>query len=1001
MICRAIIVLFLFFTTGYRSLQAQHFSRYNCFSYGVNEGLLQSTINDLEFDINNYWWLSYPSGIQRYDGKNFVYIPVQEGLPENKYCRFFKCRDGVLLISHYQGISRYNDRTNTFKLVYRFPEPLANSPALIGESDGIVYYYTENAEIIGIRTGSFELASIHPTGFPDYRKDFTFLPKISDNIIDGQVALIVNKKIYKWDLKKGSLLFESAAFPDISPYFLAQLSRNEILFYSYHPKGTLQILDCAIKLVRQIPLQGLSNTQLGRCATLKWQNKMLLSVNDRVYETDSSFRQFKFEMVNYQNEPPGANATIHHLKEDNFGNLFLMTVTGGIRKIVASNYPLNYYSTGIKGKNFILSLLPDKEQNRVLAGVVGNGLMVFDTSRQLVRHITMPAGTGNIPVPNAILKSPTGEYYFFANSSKTAWKLSADLTKLTPLPFITSLPTEKSGVGYFCRVLYQDKEKAVVLSETEIYRIDFAAGKVYQYPSANGYIMSGVYCKPYFMMHYNDEFVFLHEEDFRIVKRIPFKNTGGVRCYLHDGSGKIYAGSNKGIFLTDTSGTVLQQLTKESGLPDECIYAMEFDNEGGIWCSSNKGIFKITEGKVVQHFMKQDGLQENEFNTNVVARAYDGELFFGGVNGFNSFFPAKMQAAKDNIQLLMTGILVNNEKINQDTADWGISSLRLPYNRNALSFDFAAMGIHNPDQYIYQYRMDGVDNQWILNSNMQTVRYSLAPGNYTFNIYASRSFDKQAKPMKSIRIVILPPFWKTWWFLGALGLLLLVLTSFGINQQIQKKFSKKLQQLENERQIKLERERISKDLHDSLGAYANAVLYNIELLEKEGTDRKKNELIGELKFASKDIITSLRETVWAFKKEQYSAEECLLRIRNFIQPLTRYYQQIHFHIGGTAPDHMNLHYTKALSVVRIVQEAVTNGIKHANPSAIHINSQTTNDNKWNIVVQDDGTGFNPADLKESEKGNGLNNMEHRAAEAGIMLSVHSDPQKGTIINLII
>lgn len=63
------------------------------------------------------------------------------------------------------------------------------------------------------------------------------------------------------------------------------------------------------------------------------------------------------------------------------------------------------------------------------------------------------------------------------------------------------------------------------------------------------------------------------------------------------------------------------------------------------------------------------------------------------------------------------------------------------------------------------------------------------------------------------------------------------------------------------KQIKLERERISKDLHDSLGAYANAVLYNIELLEKEKAEPKRNELIGDLKFASKDIITSLRETV--------------------------------------------------------------------------------------------------------------------------------------------
>ncbi|MBL0270169.1 MAG: hypothetical protein IPP99_16320 [Chitinophagaceae bacterium] len=225
--------------------------------------------------------------------------------------------------------------------------------------------------------------------------------------------------------------------------------------------------------------------------------------------------------------------------------------------------------------------------------------------------------------------------------------------------------------------------------------------------------------------------------------------------------------------------------------------------------------------------------------------------------------------------------------------------------------------------------------------------------------------------------------------------------TYGINQRNKRKYARRLQQLENERQIKLERERISKDLHDSLGAYANAVLYNIELLEKEKAEPKRNELIGDLKFASKDIITSLRETVWAFKKEQYTADECLLRIRNFVLPLSRYYQQIHFIIEGEAPVDKILHYTRALNVVRIVQEAVTNSIKHSGASTIQIISAATADNKWDLTIQDNGAGFSVNELKESEKGNGLHNMEHRAAEAGFQFSVQSAPHNGTTINIMI
>lgn len=197
-----------------------------------------------------------------------------------------------------------------------------------------------------------------------------------------------------------------------------------------------------------------------------------------------------------------------------------------------------------------------------------------------------------------------------------------------------------------------------------------------------------------------------------------------------------------------------------------------------------------------------------------------------------------------------------------------------------------------------------------------------------------------------------------------------------------------------------ERKRISKDLHDSLGAYANAVLYNTELLEKEKEEEKKKELIGDLKFASKDIITSLRETVWALKKEEYTAEECLLRVKNFIQPLAKYYSHIQFRVEGEAPVDLELHYTKALNLVRIMQEAVSNSIKHASPSSITISSYQAGQ-KWKLTVKDDGKGFNFASMKQVERGNGLNNMEHRAAESGFEFSILSNENTGTEITIIV
>lgn len=994
---RLFICLFCFLFGGAQYLHAQILSRYNSFGYGVNDGLLQSTIAGMELDRNNFWWISYPNGIQRFDGKNFTPIPVQPGLPENKGCRFFKCSNGLLLISHLQGISVYNDRNNTFTLVYKYSQAAAAD--FIGESEGVVYFFTDDAEITGIAAGNFTVYSRFKTGLPDFKKDFTYAPALGDNIINGQAAFIVDKRIYTWDLKKGVLRFRSALIPEISHFLLHQLNENELLFYTYHPAGTLQVLHTVTNKTRFIPVEGHGQTVFGRIVVYQWQDKILLSVNDRVYVTDNNLEKLKAEIVNFQNERIAGGAVITRFKEDKYKNLYAQTIAGGIYKITANNYPLKFFTNGLAGKNYILSVFPDKENNRLLAGAANNGLLVFDTLQQLVKHVPMPSADDKFYSPNAILKSKAGDYYIFTISTRGVWQLSGDLKKMVLLPLITSLPAEKSGAGYFCKILYQDADNAVVVSETKIYRIDFITKKVHEYPSANGYIMSGIYCRPYFIIHCNDELIFLDENNFNTVRKMPFKNTGGIRCYLDGGNGKIYAGTNKGIFLTDTSGRLLQQINLENGLPDECIYAMAFDEKNNIWCSTNKGILKVTDGKMAVNLKKEDGLQENEFNTNVVAKSEDGELFFGGVNGISSFYPAAVAGHSEKIQLLFTRIMVNNDNAAKNTAAWQLEKIELPYSNNALAFDFVAMGSFNPGLYQYQYRMKNVDVDWIANTGMQTVRYSLPPGSYTFQVYASRAYNEKAIPLKELHIIIHPPFWKTWWF-GTLVIALFALVlGYIINGRNKRMFAKKLQQLENEKQLREERERISKDLHDSLGAYANAVLYNTELLEKEKEETRKKELLGDLKFVSKDIITSLRETVWALKKESYSAEDCFVRIRNFIQPLARYYNHIEFKIEGEAPPALTLHYVNALNLVRIMQEAVTNSIKHAAPSQITVSSSFLV-NKWTLKLEDNGKGYN-ADAITEEKGNGLHNMKSRAAASGFDLQIESGSNKGTQITITV
>ena len=996
---RCLILLYFLLAAFFRPLYAQPISRYNTFSYNVNEGLLQSTIGDIEVDKNNFCWISFPNGIQQFDGNNFKTVKIQPGLPDDKYAKFFRCNNGDLLISHSQGISKYEIEKNSFTQVFKQAPGLQKPVHFIGEDDGIIYFYDESATISGMQCGTFKIVSSVITGMPPYTSQSDNVPRISDNIVDHKMAFWLGKTICLWDLNKKKLLYQSAPIPDRSQYFLYLLPGEKVLHTNYTENDALQCWDFAVATNKKLVITRKDKDMyISRFKIFRWQDKYLVSINNRVYETDSTFLVLKSELVNYQNQPVAGNYSITNIKEDNFGNLYLQTINGGIRKIIRNNYPVKYYGSLKKEENWVIGILPDKKNNRVLMGTSGAGLFIFDTLQRLIRHIpNLPASKLSFGV-NSIVKKNNGDYLLFVTGGKNIWNLSADLSTLTSHP-VSFADTTQYSIDYFGNTIYQDDKEAITQSMYQLFRTHFASNKTTAYLTPAEYTLGRLWYDNKVIYHANDQLIFLDGQTFKEIKKMPFPNTGGVRCFAKDAGGNILMGTNKGIFKTDINGKILHQWNKENGLPDDCIYAIAIDKNGYLWCSSNKGIFRINNNNILQ-LTKEDGLQENEFNTGVVAAAEDGELFFGGMNGVSSFFSSSISSFNEKINMLVTRIRVNNADIENNTAVWNIDKLGLPYNQNSLSFDFVAMANNNPAQYIYQYKMDGIDKEWLQNSGLQTVRYSLPPGKYVFKIYASRFFDKDAKPLKEIRIVIRPPFWKSWWFISLATITFICMLVYFINQKNKRKYATRLQQLENERQLKEERERISRDLHDSLGAYANAVLYNTELLEQENTEEKRKTLIGDLKFASKDIITSLRETVWALKKEKYTAEETFVRIRNFIQPLSRYYSHIHFKIDGEAPPEIELPYNKALNLVRIVQEAISNCIKHAGAGEIIVSSKTE-ENKWHIAITDNGKGFDYDAAKKAEEGNGLNNMQQRAAASGYKFTTESSANKGTTISIII
>ncbi len=190
-----------------------------------------------------------------------------------------------------------------------------------------------------------------------------------------------------------------------------------------------------------------------------------------------------------------------------------------------------------------------------------------------------------------------------------------------------------------------------------------------------------------------------------------------------------------------------------------------------------------------------------------------------------------------------------------------------------------------------------------------------------------------------------------------------------------------------------ERKRIAADLHDNIGAYATAICADVEKISLSGIE-KTGLYLQNLQQHSQEIISSLRDTIWVLNKEHITITGISDRVKNYIFKLRPSYEQIQFVIHEEIENDVRLSSQAALNVFRIIQEALHNALKHSNARTISID--ISSHTHFHIKVSDDGNGRLPAG---GQGGNGLRNMQARAKESGIQVSLQSVANEGTVLLL--
>lgn len=978
--------------------------------YGENFGLPQNSIYDIAQDQKGFIWIGTAEGLCRFDGfqmKVYKQSPTDpRAIPSYKEFRFYTDNDKRLWIVSFNGISLYNPITDDFTnvLVYTPRNVVIAKNHFFGEDNDFIWIglcsyglVKVQKKTLKVTTTSLTRTSLRPSNNVGYHG---FLEK-------GKIWLIDNN--------------ESAA-PVFSMYDVAtqktdtvRIPLNNII--NLNDSQALGLTASKALLINKKTLahQAIDITGTGKEHHVTGMSKVsaseviLSSITHGLYYVDT--KQARVTKHFFYADPENKKTILYPrcTFTDRSGNTWVGTRGEGVFKLSYQHKKFQWYRSDHAANNNVFGLYADN--THVYASLLSSGMIKFSRSgKDTAVNIPLAKNIRNA-VNNAAIINGLGKdkLVIMVNGTvNNGCSIPAIYTKSTGTleamnPEVQQFFANHWGRGNLRHFIIKDANENLYTNAGEYLVVISPCAKEGFCAQLLGQFKNETLCSGFIDNNGNiwvGSFTGVYKQVGGKWEKVHLPENKEVKSMCQDNDGNMWLGSNDDIVVINSDQKVINRFTEDNGLLNAHIYSILKDEDGNMWFSHNKGltVYRWKE-KRFDHFSKDDGLQSSEFNVGASFRAADGQLFFGGINGITGFYPRQIGRNPYAPAVQITGIKIYDEPYQTDIAYWNIRKLELPYTENSISFEFALPEYTNQLRNRYQFIMEGVDEKWIDGGDRRFTRYAgLQPGHYTFRVKGINNDGVVSSAITSVDILIVPPFWQRPWFVAIAGLLFVAL-SVGAGILIQKfRQRKAMMLLELQRKVQFERERISRDLHDNVGTQLSLINKNIEnainpLQDIPEPERLKR--LGKISQTSKEVIFTLRETIWALNKEQISLEELSDKLKSFTQKIFELNPSCRLVYSGEIVEDVVLSPSEAIHLFRICQEAIANSLKYAQASSMQINISAIN-GKYQVSITDDGIGFEET-IAQTRPHYGLENMQHRAAEIGCVFSIRSQPGQGTTI----
>ncbi len=952
--------------------------RYPFHNLNVDDGLMQSQATCLAQDKIGNLWIGTLGGLSRYDGRNFTNYTVKNGMLNNTVWSVAVDSQGYIWAGGPAGISRFDGK----KFIH-YSRPQQTTRTISAQQiqiAGDTTWWRVQGEVYFITKGKIKYFAV-----PGLGETVSSILAEKGGIWVANDRVIYHYANSKWDTAKFQIDSEQKA-----PFVYRIFKDRDKTIWLTTSGGLYKLEDGNKFMPYLINGQPLTYPMLRSSITQDKEGALWLGTNSGVLKIADG------KVQSYNKRNGLSDNTFFDLLTDAEGNVWMASDGQGIFRFSGSQFTVLDETMGLPSAQ-IMALASNKRDSFFL-GTYDAGLFVFVDGK--VNALPFPSN----PVPGitSLCHTRNGKLWI-GTRGRGLWSYSNDIFKQFEAPdrnfpsnLIQSLyedPERRLWIGFSNGVMLFQHDSFKTVSNKNLpvtAFLDIGTDKVLM--ATEGGIQ---------------QYLAGEVTDF---KTNTIADSSSVNCFVLKGEDLWIGSSENGIIRYNMVTGKSLVINKNNGLRSDFIYNIIADNDGNIWAGTGFGIHKITVNAhaepMVAFYGKAQGITGMESNINSVIKQPDGGLWFGTTNGAIHYQPHT-----DIVSLAPTSIVLQSVKLGGEstidrnyydsTDSWyGIPyDLRLPFKKNNITFAFQAITLSGSQEVLYRYRMDGLEAPWSDWSATNSVTYSaLPPGKYIFRVQCSGR-DEEHMPELTYSFEIITPFQKTNWFRFSVliaCILVGILLQYIVNSRKQRR-ERLLEKLRIEEQGKI-RVRTAEDFHDEIGNKLTRINVLTSVLKsKAALTPETTRILGQIEDNTAQLYSGTRDILWSLKPSNDNLYEILHRIRDFGGELVQD-TEVNFTFTGTDEKWRSFRLPMDMSrnLIMIFKEALNNTLKYSLAKNITLDVTLKNRNVLQLVLKDDGIGF---DMHTVKKGNGINNMNTRAGRLNGKLYIDSRPGKGTITNL--